>query len=105
MQFRTRRTPTDFGASIRTELGTFPAEIVDVTEKGARLRMSKGVYAAETNLQVMIQGQPHPATVIWQQNGTIGVEFRNRLPQATMAAVMRRMARAAPERKRRFLIS
>ena len=104
MKFRPRRIPTKYSADIRTEIGTFPAEILDATETGARLQVSKGVYAKDPFVEVVLQGQKHPATIIWQNNGFVGVEFKQPLGTNTIAAVLRKLGRKNPEKKRRFLM-
>lgn len=105
MKYRARRKHSDFGAEIHTEAGVLAARIIDITQEGARLRMPRSVYARDVDVKVMIRSTPHPAELIWQQNGDVGVKFDKPLCGDDVNAVLRRLRNPNAGRKHRFVMS
>ena len=104
MQFRSRRRPTSFEVILYADKGRINASIVDITDKGARLRLENGTLAAETQVVLAIRGQDYTAQVVWQRGAEAGVKFDKILTLDVLAAISRSLHRATPTKKRRFLM-
>lgn len=94
MKYRARRRATSFGVTVNTELGKGQADIVDVTDRGARLRLETGL-APGSPITVNLHGKGRAATVKWSNGREAGVAFDELLPLDVLAAVNRSMHRPA----------
>lgn len=104
MKYRARRRLTSFEVFLSTDGGRRRADIVDVTDRGARMRLDIGDLEPDSEVTVDIRGRSYPARVVWCCKGEVGVAFEGLLPLDTFGAVNRSMRRAAPIRKKRFLM-
>lgn len=104
MQFRSRRRATNFDVILITDEGKCAVEIVDITERGARLRLECGQLDSEQPVTLAIRGKNYSARVVWQKIGEAGIEFDALLSLETLSAINRTLRRSTPEKKKRFLM-
>ncbi len=104
MKYRARRRITSFEAFLTSDRGRFRADIVDVTERGVRLRLDIGNLDPDSAVSLDIQGRAYPCRVIWALRGEAGLAFEGPLPLDALGAVNRSVHRAEPTRKKRFPI-
>ncbi len=93
MQYRRRRRETSFVVTLDTDQGKRRADIVDVTEQGARLRLEKDGIDPDSEVTLAIRGKAHKARVIWNKDGEAGVHFKEMLPLKVLAAISRTLHR------------
>ena len=109
MKYRQRRRVAVFRVVLDTEWGKKHADIVNVTDKGAQLRLEVGNLTPATEVTLHIQGKSHAARVIWTREGYSGVSFEQALDLQTLAAVNRSLHRPRSHeksaKKQRFLMS
>lgn len=104
MQFRSRRRITSFDVILVTDEGKWAAEIADITERGARLRLECGQLDSEQPVTLAIRGKDYTARVVWQKIGEAGIEFETILSLEALSAISRTLRRSIPEKKKRFLM-
>jgi hypothetical protein len=104
MKYRARRRLTSFEVFLSTDDSRRRADILDVTERGARIRLDIRNLEPDTEVAVDIRGRSYPARVVWCKEGEAGIAFKGILPLDTFGAVNRSMRRAAPPKKKRFLM-
>jgi len=93
MKYRTRRRMTQFEVTLHADGCTRSATIVDVTERGARMRLGSGNLARGTLVSMGIHGQTFEANVVWNKDRDIGVAFKGLLPLDVLAAINRNLRR------------
>ena len=93
MMYRARRRATSFDVFVQTDDGKRQASIVDITDKGARLRMETGDLENGAAVKVALRGKDHGALVVWTKEGEAGVAFDQLLPPDVLSAVSRSMHR------------
>lgn len=108
MKYRQRRRVTVFRVVLDTDWGKKNADIVNVTDKGAQLRLEVGNLTPASNVTLHIQGRPHAARVVWNREGYSGVTFAEPLDLQTLATVNRSLKRlpskGKPAQTKRFLM-
>jgi hypothetical protein len=104
MQFRSRRRVTSFDVILHTDDAKYRAQIVDITERGARLRLDDTVLDSELPLILAIRGKDYTARVVWQRIGEAGIEFDSLRPLEALSAISRTLHRSVPDKKKRFLM-
>src|SRR5215217_4352080 len=77
----------------RTLLRSDSAFLIDVSQTGARLR-GEALPGVDEDLVLNIEGQTAFATVAWSDGRNCGLDFDDPLPQATLSAIERKVARA-----------
>ncbi len=93
MMYRARRRATSFEVFVQTKDGKRQASIVDITDKGARLRLDAGDLEKGAAVKVALRGKDHEALVVWTKEGEAGVAFERLLPLDVLSAVSRSMHR------------
>lgn len=78
---------------------------MDITNRGARVNLAFGNLEPGSKVTMDIRGRTHAAQVVWNTEGTAGLQFEETLPIDTLAAINRSMHRAAQGPKRRFLMN
>lgn len=104
MKYRTRRRMTDFEVALHADGFTRAANIVDITERGARIRLEFGNLVPDTLVSMDVRGQTFEAEVVWNKEGEAGLEFKALLPLDVLAAINRNLRRIPEPKKKRFLI-
>lgn len=104
MKYRARRRLTSFEVILHSDRGRQRADIVDITECGARLRLSMGNLDPESEISMDIRGCSHAARVVWNKEGEAGVAFQKILPLDVLSAINRSLHKADAPKKRRFLM-
>lgn len=104
MKYRARRRVTTFDVTVITDDGDRPGCIVDVTDKGARLRLQYGNLEEGQSVRMAIHGQEWPAQVVWNKEGECGIAFEKLLPINVLSAVNRSIHRPKIGKKKRFLM-
>lgn len=94
MKYRTRRRLTTFEVPLHNEWGEFRASIVDVTERGARLRLPVGNLAPESPVSLSVRGENIAAHVVWIKEEEVGIAFDSILPIDVLATINRNMRRS-----------
>lgn len=107
MKYRARRNKTDYAVSLKSEMGEFRGEIIDVSHEGARLKVTSGQIYPGTNIAIEGHTGEIPATVIWSEGREAGIEFEHPINDATLNAMALRMRHrpTAGKKKARFLMS
>lgn len=103
MKYRARRRVTTFDVVLHADGCARAAEIVDVTDRGARIRLEFGNLEPGSVVSMDIRGQSYGAKVIWNKEGESGLAFDGLLPLDAIAAINRSLRRVPAPRKRRFL--
>ncbi|MEL7152104.1 MAG: PilZ domain-containing protein [Pseudomonadota bacterium] len=93
MKYRTRRRMTQFEVTLHADGCPHSATILDVTERGARMRLGSGNLAPGTLVSMGIHGQTFEADVVWNKDSDIGVAFEGVLPLDVLAAINRNLRR------------
>ena len=104
MKYRARRRVTSYDVTLQTDLGRRNANIVDVTECGARIRLEFGNLEPESEVTLTFCGRDHKARVVWNREGEAGIQFEGTLPLASVNHLNRSLHRQPAEKKRRFLM-
>ncbi|MEM7718733.1 MAG: PilZ domain-containing protein [Pseudomonadota bacterium] len=102
MQFRTRRRKTNFEVLIDSHGGELRATIVDVTERGGRLRLLTGHLAPNNSIALKIRGEDIAAQVVWAKAGEVGIAFDQILPLDVLATINQTMRSTATSKVTRF---
>ncbi len=103
MKYRARRRVTSFEVIVETDDGRQNGIIADITEKGARLRLSLDLEEG-TEVTIPLHGKDRTARVVWRKEGEAGVAFDQILPLDVLTAVDRSMHRPNVMKKKRFLM-
>lgn len=104
MKYRARRRLTSFDVTLRTDDGRQEASIVDITDKGARLRLEYGDLEEGGAVWIALHGKDRGAQVVWSKEGEAGIAFDQFLPLDVLSAVNRSLHRPEIKKKKRFLI-
>ena len=104
MKYRVRRRLTSFDVNIEVDDSISQAEIVDVTDKGARVRIEGDDMEPGAQVTIDLHGKGRSAKVVWCKKGEVGIAFDEFLPLDVLAAVNRTLHRPKIEKKKRFLM-
>lgn len=103
MKYRARRRLTSFEVIVETDDDRQNAIIANITEKGARLRLSRSLEEG-AEVTIPLHGKDRTARVVWTKAGEAGVAFDQILPLDVLSAVNRTMHRPTVAKKKRFLM-
>lgn len=103
MQFRTRRRSTHFDVTLHTSHGKYTADIADITERGAKLRLAHATLDPEKPVTLGIRGKDYSARVVWQNAEEAGIEFDTLLSVDALDAISQTFRRLTLQEKTRSL--
>ena len=95
---------TTFEVVLQADGSARAADIVDVTDRGARVRLEFGNLEPDSSVSMNIRGQAYTARVVWNKEGEAGLEFDQLLPLDALSAINRSLRRVPTPKRKRFLM-
>lgn len=88
MQRRTvRRVHVDYPVTLQTTLGLINARVVDISERGAKLRFD-GIVEPSASARLRFDAAEVYCAIVWSRDDKCGVEFDRPLDAQTLAMVL-----------------
>ena len=95
---------TTFEVVLHADGTTRVADIVDVTDRGARVRLEFGNLEPDSTVSMNIRGRAHTARVVWNKKGEAGLEFDRLLPLDVQSTINRSLRRVPTPKRKRFMM-